>query len=243
MRTLIHNVMIFDGTPQPPRPGAVLIDEDSIAQVFGGGADFADNAVDHRIDGGGATLMPGMVEGHAHLTWGSSVEKIYHQFELPHEELKVAAWRNARVLLDSGFTSAYSAGALGDGIETELAAAIEAGETPGPRLIPSTIERSPEGDDTGNIFNGKGPDAMRGFVAHCADTGVKVVKLMISGEDALKPDTHNLIYYTEAEMAAAEEATRAAGLLLSAHVYSSEAIELALRHGVRVLYHCSYADA
>jgi imidazolonepropionase-like amidohydrolase len=46
--------------------------------------------------------MPGMVEAHTHLTWASSVEKIYHQFILPPEELEVAATRNARVLLDHG---------------------------------------------------------------------------------------------------------------------------------------------
>jgi imidazolonepropionase-like amidohydrolase len=80
--------------------------------------------------------MPGLVDAHAHLTWASSIEKIYHQFILPPDQLKEAAWRNARVLLDQGFTSAYSAGALVDGIEPELAAAIAAGETPGPRYVP-----------------------------------------------------------------------------------------------------------
>eukprot|EP01042_Synura_sphagnicola_P025385 gene25385-32600_t len=72
--------------------------------------------------------MPGMVEAHTHLTWASSVEKIYHAFILPPDELEIAATRNARVLLDHGFTSLWSAGALGDGIEPRLAARIAAGE-------------------------------------------------------------------------------------------------------------------
>ena len=243
MRHIIRNVSIFDGSGAAPALGAVLVDGDSIARVEYGADALAGVAVDLITDGRGGTLMPGMVDAHTHLTWGSSVEKIYHEFILPHDELKVAAWRNARVLLDHGFTSAYSAGALSDGIEPELAAAIESGETPGPRFIPSTIERSPEGDDNGDIYNGKGPDAMRKFVAHCKQTGVRIVKLVISGEDALKPETSGDILYTEEELAAAGEAAWNEGLMLSAHVYSPKAIDMALRNGVRMLYHCSFADA
>jgi imidazolonepropionase-like amidohydrolase len=243
VRRAINNVRIFDGSGTASYAGSVVIGGTRIAEIHPAGSDVAAFAADEIIDGQGGTLMPGMVEAHAHLSWGSSVEKIYHEFMLPPEELKVAAWRNARVLLDYGFTSAYSAGALGDGIEAELVKAIDAGETPGPRLIPSTLERSPDGDDNGNVFNGRGPEAMRGFVAHCKEQGVKIVKLVISGEDALKPGSSRDILYTEDELLAASEATRDAGLWLSAHTYWPDAIRMALRHGVRVLYHCSFADA
>lgn len=245
MRTLIRDIRIFDGVTQLASQGSVLVENDRIAKIDTGNGALADAAADRVIDGHGRTLMPGMVEAHAHLTWGSSVEKIYHQFILPPDELKVAAWRNARVLLDHGFTSAWSAGALGDGIEPELAAAIERGETPGPRLVPSTIERSPEGEpgvETGNVFNGRGAAAMRAFVAHCRETGVRSLKLVISGEDALKPNTSGDVLYTEEEIAAAGEAAREAGIAIAAHTYSPEAIRLALGAGARLLYHCSYAD-
>lgn len=244
MRILIRNVSVFDGTGSPGFPGAVLIDGEHIASVFSGEPEY-DCGADQVIDGRGGTLMPGMVEAHAHLTWASSVEKIYHEFILPPEELKIAAWRNARVLLDHGFTSAYSAGALGEGIEPELARAIDAGETPGPRLIPSTLERSPEGDEgveTGDIYNGRGPDAIRAFVRHCKEQGVSSLKLVISGEDALKPDSSQDILYTEEEMEAVGAAAREAGLWIAAHTYTPRAIDLAIKAGVRILYHCSYAD-
>lgn len=245
MRTLIRDVSIFDGTGEPLKAGSVLVDGERIARVAYD-EEIAAEGVDLVIEGHGKTLMPGLVDAHTHLTWGSSVEKIYHQFILPPEELKVAAWRNAGVLLDHGFTSIYSAGALGDMIEPELAEAIASGKTPGPRMVPSTLERSPEGDegvDTGDVFNGRGPDAMRAFVGYCHDEGVKSIKLVVSGEDALKPNSAMDVLYTPEEMQAAAEAAREAGLWIAAHVYSDEAIGLALDAGARILYHCSFAEA
>jgi len=244
MTILIRDAAIFDGTGAPSFTGSVLVEGDRIAAILTG-SDVPAVEADQVIDGRGLTLMPGMVDAHTHLTWASSVEKVYHQFILPPAELEVAAWRNARVLLDHGFTSLYSAGALCDGIEARLAAAIEAGETPGPRLVPSTIERSPEGEDgveTGDVFNGRGVEAMKAFVAHCRDGGVKSIKLVVSGEDALKPGSSSDILYTRGELMAAGEAARDAGLWIACHAYSPEAIGLALDAGARILYHCSFAD-
>ena len=250
MRTLIRNIRIFDGTGSAPFPGAVLVDGERIAAVMPSdqaASDVAaDGVIDGVIDGRGGTLMPGMVDAHAHLTWGSSVEQIYHQFILPPEELEIAATRNARVLLDHGFTSAYSGGALGDGIEVRLAKAIAAGETPGPRLVPSTLERSPEGGEgveTGDVFNGRGAAAVQAFMAYCAKQGVRSVKLVISGEDALKPGSSGDILYTDEEMQAAGAAAKDAGLWIAAHAYTPKAIAMALGAGARILYHCSFADA
>ena len=245
MTTLIRNVRIFDGEQSLAGLGSVLVEDGRIKAVAESADGLDDAGAATVVEGAGRTLMPGMIEAHAHLTWGSSVEKIYHQFILPPEELKIAAWRNARVLLDHGFTSAYSAGALGDGIEVELAAAINEGETPGPRLVPSTLERSPEGAEgveTGDVFNGRGPEAIRKFVAYCKAQGIGSLKLVVSGEDALKPGSAGDVLYTDEEMVAAGEAARNAGLWIATHAYYPKAIELALKAGARIIYHASYAD-
>jgi imidazolonepropionase-like amidohydrolase len=207
-RTLLTNIRIFDGTGQAPFDGEVLIEDDRIVQVARRGEPAIDAGEARIVPGGGATLMPGMVEAHAHLSWPSSIERFIPQFVLPPEEQLLATVRNARVLLESGFTSAYSAGALGERIEVVVRDEIDGGWTPGPRLRASTIERSPEGDPmaTGDIHHGRGPEAIKAFVRFCKDIGIDQVKLQISGEDALLPGSSQHILYTEEEAQAAAEA-------------------------------------
>ena len=245
MRTIIRDAMIFDGCDPVRRPGSVIVLGDRIERVTNDIVSIADG--DQLIDGQGATLMPGLVEAHAHLSWGSSVEKIYHEFMLPDDELRIATWRNARVLLDHGFTSAFSAGALGNRLEVELRDEIAAGKAAGPRLRASTIERSPEGADgieTGKKISmeGRGPEAMRRFVRRCKEWGIDNVKLVISGEDALLAGSSQHILYDEDEVAAACDEAHRLGMVVAAHTQAAEAVKIALRSGVDVLYHCSYAD-
>jgi imidazolonepropionase-like amidohydrolase len=79
-------------------------------------------------------------------------------------------------------------------------------------------------------------------VRRCAELGVETVKLLISGEDALMPGASQHILYDEDELMAAGEQARESGLWLAAHTQAARAVKLGLKAGVRVLYHCSYAD-
>src|SRR5579872_5003160 len=143
-RVLFSHVSVFDGTGASCYPGTVLIEDERIAALAPPGkALAADGALE--IDGGGATLMPGLVEGHAHLSWPSSVGHIVNTMRLPAEEHLLTTAYNARVLLDHGFTSAYSAGSLGERFEIALRNEINAGRLPGPRLRASCVEKGAEG--------------------------------------------------------------------------------------------------
>ena len=94
MRTVIRHANVFDGTGEPSWPATVIVDGERIQAVLPAGDQFETLDGDKEIDGRGCTLMPGLIDAHTHLSWGSSVEKIYHQFILPPDELKVATWRN-----------------------------------------------------------------------------------------------------------------------------------------------------
>ena len=91
----------------------------------------------HTIDGGGATLMPGLIEAHAHLSFCNNKE--LEEFpRIPVEEHVIACIENARLLLDQGFTSCFSAAAAKPRLDVVLKRAIEAGRVPGPRLMAAT---------------------------------------------------------------------------------------------------------
>jgi imidazolonepropionase-like amidohydrolase len=243
---IFENVRIFDGARLRPGIGAVRVEGNRIAEVGGEGAGIARQEGDRVIDGQGHTLMPGLVEAHAHLSWPSSVERFVPGMALPPEDLVLTTARNARILLDHGFTSAYSAGSLSKSVEVVLGSFISSGGMPGPRLVASSIERSPptgEELDPGQVADhGAGPDAVRAFVRECAAIGAKSVKFLLSGEDALMPGASQQLLYTQEEADAAGEQARESGVWLACHAQASEAVKMGLRAGFRVLYHCTYAD-
>nr|WP_221403858.1 amidohydrolase family protein [Pseudoduganella umbonata] len=191
--------------------------------------------------------MPGLVEAHAHLSWPSSVERFVPGMALPPEDLVLTTARNARILLDHGFTSAYSAGSLSKSVEVVLNTFITSGGMPGPRLVASSIERSPptiDELDPGQVADhGTGPQAVREFVKQCASIGAKSVKFLLSGEDALMPGASQQLLYTQEEASAAGEQARESGVWLACHAQANEAVKMGLRAGFRVLYHCTYADS
>jgi imidazolonepropionase-like amidohydrolase len=244
---LFTNARIFDGSGAAAFVGEVLVKDNRISAVNRSGTPLSRDGAQF-VDASGATLMPGMTEAHAHLSWPTSVERFVPGMSLPPEDLLLNTARNARVLLDHGFTSAYSAGALGKTLEMSLKAHIDSGSMPGPRLIPSSIEREPPNETSylqgGSVAeHGKGPDAIRTFIKGCAASGAKIVKFLLSGESALKPGASMEILYSEDEIRAAGEQARESNVWLSGHAHAAEAIKMGLRHGFRVLYHCTYADA
>lgn len=246
---LFTNVRIFDGSGRAPFAGEVLVRDNRIASVTAAGGSPPPQTPDDAsvVDGNGATLMPGLTEAHAHLSWPSSVERFVPGMSLPPEDLLLTTARNARILLDHGFTSAYSGGALGKTIEVSLKAHIDSGGMPGPRLVPSSIERQPptdgqllEADDAAD--HGTGPQAIRAFVKSCAQIGAKSVKFLLSGESALKPGASMQLLYTPEEVQAAAEQARESDVWLTGHAHAADAVKLGVRNGFRILYHCTYAD-
>src|ERR1700722_8223318 len=222
---LFVNVRIFDGSGAPPFAGEVLVEGNRIAAVTRAGGEGISRGHALIIDGAGASLMPGVTEAHAHLSWPSSVERFVPGMSLPPEDLLLNTACNARILLDHGFTSAYSAGALGKTLEASLKAQIDSGGMPGPRLVPSSLEREPpnetaylQGDKV--TEHGRGPEAVRTFIKDCAAGGAKVVKFLLSGESALKPGASMEILYSEEEVRAAGEQARESNVWLTGHAHA-----------------------
>ncbi len=253
-RTVFTNGLVFDGTGSVPAPGEVTIEGDRIVSVRPGWYHDHDGAT--VVDVTGATVMPGLIESHAHLTFPSAVGHIdpsfnppldvsfFHHIEgLPTELAR--AERNAAILLDAGFTSAYSAGSLLPmPTEVILRDKIRAGAVPGPRLRAASMERDNHATrPDGHVEpEWQGPDACRAFVREQAAMGFDSVKFLLSNDDVFIPGGSQITQYTAQEANAAGEQARESGVWLNCHAQSAESVKIAVRAGFRSIYHCTYAD-
>jgi len=249
---LITNVRVLDGTGRQPFAGAVRVEGPRIAEVTTAAAPpAAPGAV--VIDGRGATLMPGLIESHAHI--GLADMNGYDLTRLPPEEHMLLTVENARTMLDCGYTSAFSAAAPKPRLDVVLKREIEAGRVPGPRLLANGPEITVSGGlGDNNLLHlphyetptfawvADGPDAIRRVCRILAREGVDLLKLNLSGDLGTSSYPSDQTPMTEGEVAAAMEVARAAKLRVAAHCRSAESVMLALRHGVEVIYHANFAD-
>jgi imidazolonepropionase-like amidohydrolase len=246
-RILFTDVSIFDGTGSTPFRGEVLVEGQRIAAVARAEQPLGCGDA-WRIAAGGAALMPGLIESHAHLGFAATVERRCNWRELKKEQHLLATVEAGRVMLDYGFTSAYSGGSADARWEVALREEFAAGYLPGPRLRAASFERNASATGSrANAYQGvaaRAPDVegIRTFVGEMAQIGVDSVKFVITGESAVRPGTSRILQFYEEELAAAGEAAREHGVWLTGHCHSAESIKLALRSGFRVLYHCTWAD-
>jgi imidazolonepropionase-like amidohydrolase len=247
--TLITNVAIFDGTGAALFPGAVLVEGNRIRAVARGDERIeAGGAV--VVDGGGATLTPGLIEAHAHLGFGSSIGRVLQGRGRTPEQMLLITAHTAKVMLDYGFTGAYSAGSHSAPAETALRDDINAGWLPGPRLRACSFEREAAGIAEGpsgrsyTSFEQRPPDVegVRAFVKEMAGIGVDSVKFVATGDNSIVPNTSDTVLYHDAELRAAARTANEEGVWLNAHAHAAEAIKMVVRNGFRVIYHCTWPD-
>ncbi len=253
-RTIFVNGLVFDGSGSPGRRGDVAVRDDRIETVsFDGGLRPA--VGDLVVDCAGSTVMPGLIDGHSHLSFPSALGSLEPRFNPPldvsyfhhlppPEEHRASIEQHAAMMLDAGFTSAYSAGSLLPGaFETRVRDRINNGEIPGPRLRACSYERdNVTRGDHGPKDAGGEADAVGQFVVEMAQAGFDNVKLLLSNDDVFFPGGSQVTQYSDEEAAAAAAAARRAGVSLNCHAQNPVSVQLGVRHGFRAIYHCSYAD-
>src|SRR4029077_17864904 len=125
MRLLIDGAMVSNGTGASPFPGKVLIDGERIAVVAPQSEALAADGAE-RIDAAGKFLMPGMVEGHAHLSFVDTPRGTYLG-EIAPEDHALLTMDAAQKLFGAGFTSACSAAAAKIRLDVAVRDAIDKG--------------------------------------------------------------------------------------------------------------------
>ena len=254
-RVLFTNVSVIDGVADAAYAADVLVEGEHIAAVAAAPRRLSASGA-QTIDGGGATLMPGLIEAHAHLSFTNNKE--LEEFpRIPVEEHVIACIENAKLLLDQGFTSCFSAAAAKPRLDVVLKRAIEAGRIPGPRLKAATQEMTPSGNlgdlDTMDLelphnlrftVSCDSPDAFRRACRVAAREGVDVFKVNVSGDRGFEEwgAGSQSTVITDEELAAVVQVARARDKVVAAHAVSAGSVKMCLRQDVNVIYHAAFCD-
>jgi imidazolonepropionase-like amidohydrolase len=258
-QVLIKNVNIFDGKQDKLIKGMdVLVIGEHIAKISKSPMNLKDHDVTITVDGGGRTLMPGLIDCHAHLALNSSFGLIESDFT--QGDLHTRAVYKAKRYLMDGFTSIRDVGGPVFGLKRT----IDAGLVQGPRIYPSGAfisQTSGHGDfrsrndpnpmfgcagDTSNISRfgiGQIADGRAQVLAAVRQQlmqGASQVKIMGGGGGSSKYDPIDTTQYTAEEWRAAVEATDDWGTYISSHIFTDKAVNRALDAGVRTFEHAFF---
>lgn len=206
------------------------------------------------IDLDGRTLMPGLIDAHAHITGLSLSPK---NVSYPASNITLAAADYLAQSLMDGFTTIREAG----GADYSIARLLRQGEIVGPRLFYSGRALTQTGggadfrtpsestDPCGHV----GPFSVMSVIADGVDEvrraareelrrGASQIKLFASGGVVFPSEAHPTLYeYSEAELAAVVEEAAARSTYVMAHVYTDAGIRRCLRAGVRSIEHANFA--
>jgi imidazolonepropionase-like amidohydrolase len=235
-------------------PGLVVVDKGKIIQV-GGAAPAGAGEV---IDLGDATLLPGFIDAHTHVTGEAGADwrqDFVDDFQRTPAEVALRATEYTRRTLLAGFTTVRNVGA-GDLVDVALRNAIAAGKVVGPRMLVSATAIGTTGghcDDSNGIRPGvlarpaasgvaDGPDAIREKVREVIKNGADVVKVCATGGVLSMSDEVDSAQLTQAELDALVDEAHARKRKVAAHAHGAEGARRAVQAGVDSIEHGSFLD-
>jgi imidazolonepropionase-like amidohydrolase len=247
---------LFDGTSDSVLNNAVVV----VAGNRIVGVNVAIPAGAQVIDLGDATLLPGFIDAHVHLTEESGDNyylDFFHGVMRQPAEQAFYAGSYAKKTLDAGFTTVRNVGA-GDYVDVGLRNAINAGLVPGPRMLVAVHAISATGGhgDSNPIppargvpqegpLNGvcNGADECRAAVRYQIKYGADVIKFMPSGGVLSLSDPVDAPELSQAEMNAIVEEAHHWGRKVAAHCHGDAAAKMAVAAGVDSIEHGSFIKA
>src|SRR6266853_4330672 len=246
---------MFDGKSNAVvTPGLVVVSDGKIVGV-GASAELPSDA--EVIDLGDATLLPGFIDAHTHLTMMYSED--YARAALdglrkPIPEMALDASVNARITLLAGFTTVRDVGSR-DYLDAGLRNAIERGVVPGPRMLVAVHAIGATGghcDETGYREGALGPetgpevgvvngaDEARRAVRLVHKYGATIIKTCATGGVLSLADAVDTPQVTQAELDALVDEAHALRLKTAAHAHGAEGAKRAIRAGIDSIEHGSF---
>jgi imidazolonepropionase-like amidohydrolase len=252
-QVLFTNVNIFDGKADKLAMGMNVLVEGNLIKQVGKAVKGREDA--KAIDGGGRTLMPGLIDAHSHLAM--SFTSLFALENATWEEIAARTVIVAEETLMDGFTTVRDAGGMnGKGIKRM----IDAGDLTGPRIFPSggfiggtsshsdfrfLTMRTPgiDGVNDSNIsrlemgYIVDGRPAILSVARRNLQMGATQLKLMGGGGVATEYDPWHSTTYTFDEMKAVVDVAESYGTYVMSHLNQPASISMALDAGVKSVEH------
>ncbi|WP_281715400.1 amidohydrolase family protein [Alteromonas sp. CyTr2] len=204
-----------------------------------------------RIDLGNATLMPGLMDMHVHLTTDATRHG-YKRLEVSLPRAAITGVKHAKATLDAGFTTVRNVGAPGFA-DVALRDAINAGDVVGPRMFVAGPSLGVTGGhcdsnllpyEYDNYSEGvaDGPWEVRKKVRRNIKYGATVIKFCATGGVLSKGTKVGAQQYTFEEMKALIDEAHLRGLTVATHAHGTNGIKAAIKAGVDSVEHVSLLD-
>jgi imidazolonepropionase-like amidohydrolase len=243
---------LIDGTGDAPRLDVVVLIEGE--RIVAAGADVAVPAGARIIDLGGATLLPGLIDLHTHLTDSGSMHWEEILLKTTPGQAAIYGVRNANATLLAGFTTCRDMGPTWPYVDVDLKKMIDEGVVPGPRLqVAGNYISATGGAGDARQFSiyvdvpivqnlADGPDEVRRAARTNFKNGADFLKILATGAVLSKGIPPGAQQYTDEEIRAAVEVAEQWGRFAAAHAHGAEGIKAAIRAGVRTIDHGTMLD-
>jgi imidazolonepropionase-like amidohydrolase len=238
------NARLIDGTGAAARPHATVVTRHGrIESVgFGPGAIVPPDA--KEIDVGGRTLIPGLIDAHAHIGNVAGIDRALSGNDVASELVGLALGAVAGRLLAGGITTVRELGAVGDRV-LALRDAIRLGLLRGPRILASgriMAATSPGARAFPGMYReANGPDDMRRAVREQIRRGADLIKVMVTGALTVLGENVHPAQMTAAEFGASIDEAHRMGLRVATHAEGLEGIRLAVDGGADTIEHGEFA--
>src|SRR5215472_13008913 len=254
--TLFKNVKVFDGKSDKLTTNtSVLVVGNKIEKI---GGDIAAPEKATVIDGGGRTLMPGLIDAHWHAMLVRPTPAEAVTWDVGYANLVAGA--EATDTLLRGFTTVRDVGGPSFGLKR----AIDEGVVAGPRIYPSGAVITVTGghgdfrqpfevprnlgsartrmEQIGGSLLADGPDEVRLRVREQLMLGATQIKLTAGGGVASPNSPLDVTTFTEPEARAAVEAAENWGTYVTVHAYTPASIKRSIAAGVKCIEHGHLMD-
>jgi len=250
-----HRALVRAGRLLDVKTGKMLSDQTVVIEgekivAVGPGTDIRASAGDTVVDLSNATVLPGLIDAHTHLTFSPSFGYQELAISIPREALIGA--HNAKVTLEAGFTTVRNVAARGY-TDVALRDAINAGDVPGPRMLVSGPALGITGGHCDNnllpseyhaTYEGvaDGIEGVQHKVREVIKYGADVIKICATGGVLSKGDDPKASQYTLEELKAIVADAHRLGRKVAAHAHGAQGIVWAAQAGVDSIEHGSYID-